>query len=105
MSNGFEQISPEEAKEIMDEQVDVAILDIRTEQEYEDGHIEGAILMPLNEIEFAAENELEDYDQTILVYCNSGKRSKIASAILADLGYTNVYEFGGIIDWPYDIER
>ncbi|MDO5294416.1 MAG: rhodanese-like domain-containing protein [bacterium] len=105
MSNAFQQITPEEAKKIMDEELDYTILDVRTQQEFDDGHIEGAVLIPLPEVPYVVESEIEDYDQTILVYCRSGVRSKSASAILAELGYTNVYEFGGILDWPYDIEQ
>lgn len=104
MSNTFQQITPNEAKEIMDEQVDCVIVDVRTVQEYEDGHIEGAISMPLPELEYVAETEIDDYDQPILVYCRSGVRSKTASEILVEMGYTNVYEFGGILDWPFEIE-
>lgn len=101
----FQQISPEDAKEIMDEQDDIVILDVRTEAEYEDGHIEGAIVIPVNELEYVVESEIEDYDQTILVYCRSGNKSKMAAVILTELGYNNVYEFGGIMDWPYGIVK
>lgn len=101
----FQQISPEDAKEMMDEQDDIVILDVRTEAEYEDGHIEGAIVIPVNELEFVVESEIEDYEQTILVYCRSGNKSKMAAVILTELGYHNVYEFGGIMDWPYGIVK
>ncbi len=101
-SVGYEQISGEEAKRLMDTEKDYVIIDARTESEFEDGHIEGAILIPEYEIEQRAEKELPDKDQLILVYCRSGRRSKIASQALADLGYTNVKEFGGIIDWQYE---
>ena len=101
----FQQISPEDAKEMMDEQDDIVILDVRTEAEYEDGHIEGAIVIPVNELEYVVESEIEDYDQTILVYCRSGNKSKMAAVILTELGYNNVYEFGGIMDWPYGIVK
>ena len=70
-----------------------------------DGHIEGAIMIPEYEIAKRAEKELPDKDALILVYCRSGRRSKIASEELARLGYTNVKEFGGIIDWPYEIVK
>ena len=84
---------------------DYIIIDARTESEYAEGHIEGAILIPEYEIARRAENELPDKDALILVYCRSGRRSKIASEELVKLGYTNVKEFGGIIDWPYEIVR
>ena len=99
----YEQISQEEAKSIMDTESNFIILDVRTEEEYADGHIENAILIPDYEITTKAEEILKDKNQLILVYCRSGRRSKNASQILVDLGYTNVKEFGGIIDWKYEI--
>lgn len=98
----YEQISPDAAKEIMDTQQDYVIIDARTQEEFDQGHIDGAILIPEYEIADRAENELKDKNQLILVYCRSGRRSKIASEALVQLGYTNVKEFGGIIDWPYE---
>jgi len=97
-------ISAEEAKALMDSERDYVILDVRTAEEYESGHIPGAILIPDTEIAQQAEEILRDKNQLILVYCRSGRRSKLASEILVELGYTNIREFGGIIDWPYDIE-
>ena len=91
------------SKNLMDTESDYIIVDARTEEEYAEGHIPGAILIPEYEIADRAQSELPDKDQLILVYCRSGRRSKIASQALADLGYTNVKEFGGIIDWPYDV--
>ncbi len=99
----YEQISAEQAKTIMDTKSDYIIIDARTYEEYADGHIENAILIPEYEIALRAEKELSDKEQLILVYCRSGRRSKIASEELVKLGYTNVKEFGGIIDWPYEI--
>ena len=78
-------------------------IDVRTDEEFAQGHIEDAILIPEYEVAERAENELPDKDALILVYCRSGRRSKIASEELVKLGYTNVKEFGGIIDWPYEI--
>ena len=98
----YEQISPEEAKVLMESERGYVIIDARTEKEFAQGHIEGAILIPEYEIAARAERELPDKDALILVYCRSGRRSKIASAELVKLGYTNVKEFGGIIDWPYE---
>ncbi len=100
--NGYEQITAEKAKEIMDSQTDYVLLDVRTEEEFAEGHIEGAALIPDYEISQRAEEELRDKQQLILVYCRSGRRSKIAAEALVGLGYTNVKEFGGIIDWPYE---
>lgn len=98
----YEQITAEKAKSIMDTEEDYIIIDARTEEEFNEGHIEGAILIPEYEIASRAEKELPDKDALILVYCRSGRRSKIASEELVNLGYTNVKEFGGIIDWPYE---
>lgn len=98
----YEQITAEQAKTIMDTEKDYVIIDARTEEEFAEGHIENAILIPEYEISERAEKELPDKEQLILVYCRSGRRSKIASEELVKLGYTNVKEFGGIIDWPYE---
>ena len=98
----YEQITAEQAKTIMDTEKDYVIIDARTEDEFAEGHIENAILIPEYEIANRAEKELPDKEQLILVYCRSGRRSKIASEELVKLGYTNVKEFGGIIDWPYE---
>ena len=104
-NNTYEQITAEQAKTIMDTERDYIIIDARTTEEFAEGHIEDAILIPEYEIADRAENELPDKDALILVYCRSGRRSKIASEELVKLGYTNVKEFGGIIDWPYDIVK
>ena len=101
----YEQITAAEAKMIMDTEQDYIIIDARTDEEFAAGHIEGAILIPEYEIADRAEKELPDKDALILVYCRSGRRSKIASEELIKLGYANVKEFGGIIDWPYEIVK
>ena len=103
MENTYTCITAAEAKSIMDNESDYIIIDARTEEEFTEGHIEGAILIPEYEIANRAENEIPDKDVLILVYCRSGRRSKIASEELVKLGYTNVKEFGGIIDWPYEV--
>lgn len=105
VENLYMKISAEEAKEIMDSTDDFVLLDVREDDEYTQGHITGALLIPYGEIEDRAENELPDKGQTILVYCRSGRRSAIAAQTLAELGYTNVMDFGGIIDWSYGIEN
>ena len=102
---GYEQITQVKAKEIMDSGVEYILIDVRTESEFDEGHIEGAILIPEYEIASRAEQELPDKDTLILVYCRSGRQSKIASEELVKLGYTNVKEFGGIIDWQYEIVK
>ena len=102
MENSYEQITPAEAKEIMDTQDGYIVLDVRTQEEYDEAHIEGAILIPDYEVADKAESVLKDKNQLILVYCRSGRRSKLAASELVKLGYTNIKEFGGIIDWPYE---
>ena len=101
----YQQITAEEAKKIMDSGEEHIILDTREQDEFDEGHIPGAILIPYTEIENKADEMLPDKDAQILVYCRSGRRSKIASESLSELGYTNVKEFGGIIDWPYEVVK
>lgn len=98
----YTSIPVSEAKALMDSESDYVILDVRTEKEFADGHIPGAVLIPDYDIETRAETELPDKKQLILVYCRSGRRSKNAAEKLAELGYSNVKEFGGIIDWGYE---
>ena len=100
----YVNITAQEAKQIMDSAADYIILDVRTRDEYETGHIPGARCFPLDDIECNAEVYIPDKDMMYLIYCRSGRRSKIAAEALLELGYTNIKEFGGIIDWPYEIE-
>ena len=100
----YVNITAAEAKQIMDTEENYIILDVRTQEEYDQGHIPGAILIPDTEVATKAEEVLQDKNQLLLVYCRSGRRSKLASETLVELGYTNIKEFGGIIDWPYEIE-
>ena len=100
----YVNITAEEAKQIIDSEEGYIILDVRTQEEYDQGHIPGAIVISHEEIAEKAEEVLTDKDQLILVYCRSGRRSKIAVEALVELGYTNIKEFGGIIDWPYETE-
>ena len=102
-TDGYYQLTPEEAHGIMVRESGYVILDVRTESEFNEAHIPNAMLLPDYEIIERAEEVLPDKDKMILVYCRSGRRSKNASAELAAMGYTNVWEFGGIIDWPYDV--
>lgn len=96
-------ITGDEAKEMMDADDSVIILDVRSQEEYDEGHIQDAILIPDTDILEKAEELLPDQDATILVYCRSGRRSALAAADLAKLGYTGIYDFGGIIDWKYEV--
>ena len=100
----YVNITAEEAKQIMDSEEGYIILDVRTQEEYDQGHIPGAIVISHEKISEKAEEVLTDKDQLILVYCRSGRRSKIAAEALVELGYTNIKEFGGIIDWLYGTE-
>ena len=100
----YTQISQQEAKAMMD-QGRVVVLDVREQKEFDAGHIPGALLLPVGSItQETAAALIPAQDSTVLVYCRSGNRSKTASAALAGLGYTQVYEFGGISTWPYEVE-
>ena len=105
MANSYKQISQEEAKLMMEKDDGHVIVDVRRADEYKEGHIPGAILIPNESISSVQPEELPDLDQIILVYCRSGRRSKEAAEKLANIGYSNIYEFGGIIDWTGDIEK
>lgn len=96
---GYSQITQAEAVQIMEQQKDYIILDVRTEEEYAEGHIKNAICVPNESITDKEPSQLPDKGQLILVYCRSGRRSKLAAQKLADMGYTNVKEFGGINEW------
>lgn len=98
-TDGYRQISSEEAMELMEKESGYIILDVRTWSEYTEKHIEGAICIPNESIGSSPIDELPDKDQLILVYCRSGNRSKKAARKLAELGYTNIVEFGGINSW------
>lgn len=103
-SNSYTQISQEEAKKMMDTQ-SVIVLDVREQHEYDAGHILNAELLPVGDInEDTASAVIPSKDTVVLVYCRSGNRSKTASQALVDLGYTAIYEFGGIGTWPYEVE-
>lgn len=99
----YKQISQEEAKEMMGRDDGHVVVDVRRRDEYDAGHIPGAILIPNESIGCDSPEALPDYDQIILIYCRSGNRSKQASEKLAAMGYTNIYEFGGISTWTGEI--
>ena len=103
-SNSYRQVSSKEAATMMEEETDYIILDVRTPEEYEEKHITGAVNLPNENIGTEELTQLPDKEQLILVYCRSGNRSKQASQKLADLGYTNIVEFGGIKDWTGETE-
>ncbi|NCB62807.1 MAG: rhodanese-like domain-containing protein [Clostridia bacterium] len=100
----YHKITAEEANKMMEEQ-EVTIVDVRTKAEYEEGHVPGAVLIPNESIGSEPPEALTDKEANLLVYCRSGRRSKEAADKLLALGYQNVYDFGGIIDWPYDVVK
>ena len=102
---GYTQISQETAREMMSRDDGHIIVDVRRPDEYESGHIPGAVNIPNESIGSAKPEELPDLDQIILVYCRSGNRSKQAAQKLFDIGYTNIYEFGGIMTWTGEIVK
>ena len=101
----YHQISQPEAAEMMEQDDGHVIVDVRRQDEYDAGHIPGAILIPNEEIGTERPEALPDLDQVILIYCRSGNRSRQAAEKLAAMGYTNIYEFGGINTWPGEIVR
>lgn len=105
ITKDFETITPEEAKTIMDENPHAVILDVRTKEEYDKGHIADSILLPNENIDEDSVSALGLTDNSVvLIYCRSGSRSKDAASKLAELGYSNIFDFGGINDWPYETE-
>ena len=99
----YHQIDGQSALDMMNNETDYIIIDVRTESEYQQGHIKNAINIPNESIDESVSEILTDKDQLLLVYCRSGNRSKQASEKLAKLGYSNIYEFGGISDFPGEI--
>ncbi|HBH12310.1 MAG: Sulfurtransferase [Clostridiales bacterium 38_11] len=99
------KITAQEAKEIIDTKENVIVVDVRTAEEYAEGHIPNSMLIPGTQIGDLAPDMLPDLDQTILVYCRSGNRSAAAAKVLIEMGYTNIMDFGGIKDWPYEIVK
>ena len=101
----IQYVSMNDIEKIMNENENYIILDVRTIEEYNDGHIPSAICIPNETIDGNVVNKLPNKEQLILIYCRSGNRSKQATIKLKDLGYLNLIEFGGIIDWPGEIEK
>ena len=100
----YHKLSAEEAYEMMASQ-EVVVVDVRTREEYDGGHIENAVLVPNESIGSEMPEALPDKEATLLVYCRSGRRSKDAAQKLLALGYQSVYDFGGVIDWPYELVK
>ena len=94
-------IPPQEARRMMEGTESFTLLDVRTPQEYKQARIEGAKLIPVDELGSRAASEMPDKNKLVLVYCQSGMRADRAAKMLKQMGYVNVYNFGGIVDWPY----
>jgi Rhodanese-related sulfurtransferase len=101
-ARSFAKISPIEAKNLLDSQKGVVLLDVRTRAEYKKQHIPSSILIPWDAIEREAGRKIKDKNAAIIVYCASGSRSAKAARILSGLGYTNIYNLGGLFKWPYE---
>lgn len=100
----YTRITPSEAKRRLEVEKDIIFVDVRTEGEHQRRHIKNSILLPILTMQKEAAVKIPDKNKTIFVYCESGARSKTAAKILSVLGYTNVFDMGGIIDWPYEVE-
>lgn len=101
----FTNITPEEAKKRLDSEKEIILLDVRTKEEYDTGHIKDSILIPVDNLKQEAEGKLKDKEAPIFVYCRSGNRSTAAAKILVELRYKNVYNLGGINKWPYEVVK
>jgi phage shock protein E len=100
----YKTISPKQAKERLDSNENVLLLDVRTQAEFEDSHVPGSILIPVDQLRNKAETILTNKDTPIFVICRSGSRSKTATRTLLSLGYQDVYDLGGILNWPYQTQ-
>ncbi len=98
----YRKISAQEAKQMIDSDKSIIILDVRTKEEFRQGYIKNALMITDSELKEKAPSALPDKNAKILVYCRSGRRSKTSAKLLISMGYKNVYDFGGIIDWPYE---
>lgn len=99
----IKKVNSDEVRELLKE--DAILLDVRSESEYNEGHIPNAILLNVSDVENKIKDISADYDQAIIVYCRSGNRSAKAAQTLIDMGYRNVYDLGGISNWDYEIEK
>ncbi len=103
-ASSYTNIGPEEAKKRIESEKGIVLLDVRTQEEYDEKHIPNSLLIPVDVIEKEAPEKLHDKNAAIFVYCRSGRRSVTASEALVKMGYTKVYNLGGINDWPYETE-
>lgn len=100
----YKKISPAEAQKRLDSGEEIILLDVRTLEEYQEKHLPKSLLIPLDQLEKVAETKLIDKTAPIFVYCRTGRRSAMAARILFKLGYNNIFNLGGIMDWPYETE-
>ncbi len=100
----YQHISAEEAAQIMASEKNYIIVDVRTQEEYDKKHIPGAVLVPIDEIKKGNLSALPDKNQTLLIYCWTGRRAEDSAVLLAELGYKNIYEFGGLVSWTGELE-
>ncbi len=98
----YHKLTAQQAQQAMEQGSDYLLLDVRTPEEFDQAHIPGAVLIPDYEIADRADDDLPDKQRTLYIYCRSGRRSANVALQLVEMGYTNVYDFGGIIDWPFD---
>ncbi|MDR5658498.1 rhodanese-like domain-containing protein [Serpentinicella sp. ANB-PHB4] len=103
--SGYERMSPEEAKNQLEQNKDIVLLDVRTVEEYNEKHIDGSTLIPLHVLESEVGRKIPKKDQKIIIYCRSGNRSRTAANMLLKKGYNNVYDLGGINSWPYEVNH
>lgn len=98
-------ISPADAKTRLEQESGVVVVDVRTQEEYDQGHLRASVLVPLDDLAALAPQKLPDKDAVLFIYCRSGRRSALAAQQLVSMGYTQVYDLGGILDWPYEITK
>ncbi len=103
-AESFQTITPEKAYQRLDQEEGIVLIDVRTEEEYQEKHIPGSVLLPLSELEKEIEEVVQDKETVVFIYCRSGNRSAQGAKILSEMGYTEVYDLGGIIDWPYETQ-
>ena len=97
-----QDITPEEAKTRLDSEEEIILLDVRTQEEFDQGHIADALLLPVDQLSAKASEVIPDLEAVYFVYCRSGSRSGAAAAMMVEMGYQNVFDLGGILDWPYE---
>lgn len=105
VSGSYEKIDPAQAKEMLESDPTVILVDVRTKEEYETGHIPNSLLLPQENMASLVDKMLPDKEKKIIVYCRSGRRSALAANQLIEAGYKQVFDLGGILDWPYEVVK